>query len=108
MFKKNTQHTQTDIFGLFNSLPESMKKKIESSEEKYFYRLIFSTIDEEIFAPLYADTTSRPNAPVNEFVCKMHRRKLKMRGAFKASIFALCIAMGVNFGRIYRLQQAVP
>jgi hypothetical protein len=47
-------------------------------------------------------------ATVNEFVCKMHRGKLKVRGAYKASIFAFSIAMGVNFGRIHRLQQAVP
>jgi hypothetical protein len=34
--------------------------------------------------------------------------KLKVRGAFNASIFAFYIAMGINAGRIHRLQQAVP
>jgi len=47
-------------------------------------------------------------ATVNEFVCKMPRRKLKVRGAFKATVFAFCVAMSVNFGRIYRLIQVDP
>jgi len=44
MFKKNTEHIQSNIFGLFNTLPERMKKKIEKSEEYTFYRLIFCNI----------------------------------------------------------------
>jgi hypothetical protein len=38
----------------------------------------------------------------------MPHRKLKVRGAFKASIFAFSVALGVNFGRIYRLIQIDP
>jgi len=30
-------------------------------------------------------------------------KKLKVRGAFKAGVFAYSTAMAVNFGRIYRL-----
>ena len=51
---------------------------------------------------------SNIEATVQEFVCKMPHRKLKVRGAFKASVFAFCVAMGVNFGRIYRLIQIDP
>jgi hypothetical protein len=51
---------------------------------------------------------SNVEATVNEFVCKMPRRKLKVRGAFKASLFAFSVAMSVNFGRIYRLLQVDP
>ena len=68
MFRKNTKHLQTDLFGLFNSLPERMKKKVKESEEYYFYKLIFSQIDEEIFSVLYSDKKSRPNAPINALV----------------------------------------
>jgi hypothetical protein len=42
-------------------------------------------------------------ATVNEFVCKMLKNKLKVRGLFRTSVFAYSIAMSVNFGRIYRL-----
>lgn len=42
-------------------------------------------------------------ATVNEFVCKMPKDKLKVRGRFKTSVFAYTVAISVNFGRIYRL-----
>ena len=42
-------------------------------------------------------------ATVNEFVCKMPGKKLKVRGAFKTAVFAYSVAISVNFGRIYRL-----
>jgi hypothetical protein len=44
-------------------------------------------------------------ATINEFVCKMPKGKLKVRGAFKTSLFAFSVAMSVNFGRIYRYIQ---
>ena len=42
-------------------------------------------------------------ATINEFVCKMPRRKLKVRGDFKAAVFAYSVAIPITFGRIYRL-----
>ena len=99
MFKKNTQHSQTDIFGLFNSLPESMKKKIEKSEEKSFYKLIFSTINEELFAPLYADTKSRPNAPINAMVASlilMYRNTWTYEELFKNIQFNLLVRVALG------------
>lgn len=39
---------------------------------------------------------------MNEFVHLMQGHKLKVRGAFKASIFAFSIGIMINFGRIYR------
>ncbi len=47
-------------------------------------------------------------ATVNEFVCKMPRKKLKVRGAFKAAVFAYSVAISINFGRIYRLMRDDP
>ena len=47
-------------------------------------------------------------ATVKEFVCKMPGKKLKVRGAFKAAVFAYSVAISVNFGRIYRLMLADP
>jgi len=47
-------------------------------------------------------------ATVNEFVCKMRKGKLKVRGVFKTAIFAYTMGISVNFGRIYRLIQNNP
>jgi len=47
----------------------------------------------------------RPNieATMKEFKNKTKASKLKVRGQFKASLFAFAMAMSINFGRIYRL-----
>ena len=39
---------------------------------------------------------------MNEFVHLMQGHKLKVRGAFKASLFAFSMGVMINFGRIYR------
>lgn len=46
----------------------------------------------------------RPNveASINEFKHKTKAGKLKVRGIFKASIFAFAMGISINFGRIYR------
>ena len=41
-------------------------------------------------------------ATVSEFTRKMNNRKLKVRGYFKAQVFAYAVGISVNFGRIYR------
>lgn len=101
MFKKNNKHTQTDLFGLFNALPERMKKKIEKSEEYTFYKLIFSGIKEETFSALYSDTKSRPNAPINAMVASltlMHRYNWTYEALFKHIEFNILtkIALGLD------------
>jgi len=45
-------------------------------------------------------------ATVSEFTRKMNNRKLKVRGYFKAAIFAFAVGISVNFGRIYRYLKA--
>lgn len=48
-------------------------------------------------------------ATVSEFTRKMNNRKLKVRGTFKAEIFAFAVGISVNFGRIYRyLSSQIP
>ncbi len=46
----------------------------------------------------------RPNveATIKEFKCKTRAGKLKVRGIFKASLFAYSMGISINFGRIYR------
>jgi hypothetical protein len=47
----------------------------------------------------------RPNveATIKEFKNKTQAGKLKVRGQFKASLFAFAMGISINFGRIYRL-----
>lgn len=53
-----------------------------------------------------ATRQSPKSSTVSEFTRKMNNRKLKVRGYFKATIFAFAVGIGVNFGRIHRYQKA--
>ena len=44
-------------------------------------------------------------ATIKEFSCRMPGQKVRVRGNFKISLFAFGVAIGVNFGRIYRSRQ---
>ena len=46
----------------------------------------------------------RPNveATIHEFSCRLLNGKMRVRGYFKAAIFAFTAAIAINFGRIYR------
>ena len=68
MFKKNTRHLQIPLTSNVDELPEKLRKRLENSWAGVFYREIYSRIDEESFAELYADCGSRPNKAVNTLV----------------------------------------
>jgi len=92
MFRENVEHLQKDMFGLFYSMPESMQQKAEDSEESAFYNWIFCNIDEQNFSSLYADSASRPNAPVNSMVSAliwMHRNNWTYDKLFRDMQFNL-------------------
>jgi len=94
MFKKNDDHLQLDIFGLYNILLESMKKVIKKSEEYTFYTLIFCKIKEDTFSKLYSDTKSRSNAPINAMVASlisMHRYNWTYEELFKHIRFHILV-----------------
>jgi len=71
MFKKNTDHVQKNLFGLFNSLPQALQKDAKQTSQYCFYNLIFCNIAEDIFAKLYSDKKSRPNVPINAMVSSL-------------------------------------
>ena len=68
MFRKNTSHLQSSLFGIAGQLQESKLKKLKDSWESEFYLLVFCRINEGDFSVLYSDAFSRPNAPVNSLV----------------------------------------
>ena len=61
MFKKNTKHTQTNLFVFASNVSSGVAKAIQESEEQKFYELIFYKIKEEDFACLYSKTDSHPS-----------------------------------------------
>ncbi|MCJ7482061.1 MAG: transposase [Thermodesulfovibrionales bacterium] len=71
MFRKNTFHLQSSLFGIASQLPEAKLKKLKQSKEYEFYRLVFCKINEKEFSALYSDNCSRPNAPVNSLVASI-------------------------------------
>ncbi len=71
MFRKNTSHLQSSLFGIASQLPKAKLKKLKKSKEYDFYRLIFCNINEADFSVLYSDHSSRPNAPVNSLVASI-------------------------------------
>lgn len=85
MFRKNTKHSQANIFGFANIVSPKMAKELQESEEQKFYELIFCNIKEEDFACLYSAIDSRPNVPVNCMVSALllqQRHKLTYEKLF--------------------------
>jgi len=68
MFRKNDTHNQLDLFGICAQLNKSQQKLWNNSREHYFYKNIFSLIDESKFAVLFSNKKSRPNTPINQLV----------------------------------------
>ena len=71
MFRKNTSHLQSSLFGIESQLSTAKLKKLKKSKEYDFYRLVFCQINEGDFSVLYSDASSRPNAPVNSLVASI-------------------------------------
>lgn len=88
MFRKNPDEKQMNIFDPYHGFPKYIKEVLHKSWAEYFYRHIFSKINEEHFAVLYSENYSRPNAPVNVLVGLLFLKELngwtdeEMIGAF--------------------------
>lgn len=68
MFKPNQDHLQSEMFSTVAELPEKQRVMLENSWASTFYREVFCRIDEDAFAVLYSETSSRPNVPINVLV----------------------------------------
>ena len=67
LFRRNDDHLQDALFSDHQSLKPSVKKMLQRSWAALFYQSVFCHIDEELFAPLYAEM-GRPNFPVNRLL----------------------------------------
>ncbi len=68
MFRENGQHRQLGMFDTFAQMPAKIRQRLEGSWAGTFYREVFCRIDETVFAVLYSDQPSRPNAAINVLV----------------------------------------
>lgn len=106
MFKKNTTHTQPDLFGFYHQLSPKMQHKVKESEEYLFYQLIYSRIREEDFAGLYSENGSRPNAPVNAMISAIflqHRHGWTFEELFEQMEFNLLTKVALGLSRLDEL-----
>ena len=68
MYRRNDQHKQQSMFSSIDDLPVKQQNRLKTSWAETFYSEFFCRMDEDIFAVLYSDVASRPNAPVNVLV----------------------------------------
>lgn len=68
MFKSNQDHNQERLFSTAKGMTSTARSVLEEHWSSLFYQHIFLGINEEKFAELYSDKSSRPNKPVNELV----------------------------------------
>lgn len=68
MFRKNEQHRQKTFFSAQGVLPPKQRRELLTSRAETFYQLVLCRVDETVFAGLYSDIPSRPNAAVNALV----------------------------------------
>jgi hypothetical protein len=65
MFRKNKQRQKSLLFGPEMILSQRLQAQLQRSWAATFRSEVFERMDEELFAPLYSEQASRPNAPVN-------------------------------------------
>lgn len=68
MYRKNDKHYQQALFSSLDDLPDKQRQRLESSWARTFYEEVFCRIDEGLFAGLYSEKASRPNAAINVLV----------------------------------------
>jgi len=74
MFKANNQPA---LITFEAELSEKQRKSLQNTKEKWFYKLVFSNINEHDFKPLYSTAKSRPNVPVNILVSALILKELR-------------------------------
>ena len=65
MFRKNEYRQKSLLFGPEMILSQRLQAQLQRSWAATFRTEVFEQIDEVLFAPLYSEQASRPNAPVN-------------------------------------------
>lgn len=65
MFRESKKNQQSSLFDTLWLMPAKMKKRLLASWAHTFRQELLARIPEKLFAPLFSDLESRPNAPIN-------------------------------------------
>lgn len=65
MFRESEPSQQASLFDTLWLMPTKMKERLLTSWAHTFRQEVFARIPEKLFAPLFSDIESRPNAPIN-------------------------------------------
>ena len=65
MFRESKKNQQSSLFDTLWLMPAKMKKRLLASWAHTFRQELLARIPENLFAPLFSDLESRPNAPIN-------------------------------------------
>jgi hypothetical protein len=68
VFRKSKTTHQATFFDTVNLITPSMRKTLLNSWAETFRQEVLARIPEELFAPLFSEVKSRPNAPINIIV----------------------------------------
>ena len=68
MFRESEPNQQSSLFDTLWLMPPKMKERLLTSWADTFRQEVFARIPETLFAPLFSDIESRPNAPINVIV----------------------------------------
>ena len=68
MFRESNTNQQSSIFNTLWLMPPKMKERLQTSWAHTFRQELFVHIPEKLFAPLFSEIESRPNAPINIMV----------------------------------------
>jgi hypothetical protein len=68
MFRESNTNSQSSIFNTLWLMSPKMKERLQASWAHTFRQELFVHIPESLFAPLFSEIESRPNAPINIIV----------------------------------------
>ena len=76
MYRRSSKGQQLSLGDRLMNLPKSMVENLQKSWAEQFYRNIFLSVQEDRFAVLYSNITSRPNKAVNMLVSLLILKEL--------------------------------
>lgn len=94
MFRK-AKADQISVFDRYDTAGEQAKAAVENSRAKLVGDVIYPNVDEAKFAGLYSTIASRPNIPVNRYVCALILKR--MYGVSEAVLIEILRSGALNF-----------
>jgi hypothetical protein len=65
LFRESNPNKQSSIFDSSHAMTRKMKERLHNSWAHTFRQEVFARIPKTVFAALFSEVNSRPNAPIN-------------------------------------------